>query len=218
MAEEPVSIDILLNQNVDQESDKASRAIEKLADTSWDAWKRSEEGLKLQRNVISKLKKELDSLEKEFAKVNVSDPKLLEDRRKVKQAIIEVKTELKGEEAALKEVEAANNSYKNSQSTLLTQMRNVRNEMAQMKLAGDQESTMYKKKEEELKSLAIAHKELQQEQKLLSSGSAQMQGILSGLSGLSGALSAAGGAFGLVNQNNEEYAKLQTKVQSLTAI
>lgn len=218
MAEEPVSIDILLNQNVESESEKASKAITNLADTSWDAWKRSEEGLKLQRDVITRLKKELESLEKEFAKVNVSDPKLLEERRKVKQAIIEVKTELKGEEAALKEVEAANNSYKNSQSTLLTQMRNVRNEMAQLKLSGEQESDMYKKKEEALKSLATAHRELTEEQKLLSSGSAQMQGVLSGLSGLSGALSTAGGAFGLFNQNSEEYAKIQTKVQSLMAI
>lgn len=220
MAEEPVEIDIILRQNVEDEGAKATRAIDKMAEASEEAWKRSKEALQMQRDVIARLKKELEPLQAQFDKVNIgtTDPKIIAERQKLSKAVHELTTELRGEEAALKELEGANSSLNEKQTTLLTQMRGVKNEMAQLKLDGKGETEMYREKEEQLRSLAVAHKELTQEQKLLVSGGAQMQGFLSGLSALSGLLSAGGGALGLFNANSEEFAKIQTRVQSLMAI
>lgn len=273
---EPVEIDIILKQNVDQEADKAttaldnvtkssddtSKAIDKITDAADEASKAidkvtesteeanravdkitdSSEGaaaaidkitetskkaseetfdvLEFQKQVIERLKTELNALEQQFEKVNKSthDPKVIAERKRLKDAVIELRAELEGEESALIELEKATTKVSEKQETLLTKMRNVKNEMAQLKLDGQQETDMYKEKEDQLKTLAIAHKELTDEQKTLVKGGAQMQGFLSGLSALSGLLSAGGGALGLFNANSEDYAKIQTRVQSLMAI
>lgn len=220
MGEEPVEIDIIMRQNVEDEGAKATRAIDKMAEASVDAQKQNTELLELQRAAIARIKKELAPLEQAWKKVNIGtqDAKVLEERKRLSPIIKSLRTELELEEKTLGELEKRNVSLAEKQSTLLTQMRDVKNEMAQMKMAGQQESAAYKEKEQQLQSLATAHRELAQEQKLLVSGSAQMQGFLSGLSALSGLLSAGGGALALFNANSEEYAKIQTKVQSLMAI
>lgn len=220
MGEEPVEIDIIMRQNVEDEGAKATRAIDKMAAASVDAQKQNTELLELQRAAIVRIKKELAPLEQAWKKVNIGtqDAKILEERKRLSPIIKSLRTELELEEKALGALEKRNVSLAEKQNTLLTQMRDVKNEMAQMKIAGQQESAAYKEKEQQLQSLATAHRELAQEQKLLTSGSAQMQGFLSGLSALSGLLSAGGGALALFNTNSEEYAKIQTKVQSLMAI
>lgn len=216
----PVEIDIKLKQNVDSEADKAARGIDRMAESSDEARKRISESIELQRNAIAKLRAELEPLEAAFNKVNIGtqDPKVIAERRRLSEAVKELRIELNGEEQALIDLEKAHASVNDKQTTLLTQMRNVKNEMAELKLSGQQETSMYREKEEELRVLATAYKELTEEQKLLVSGGAQMQGFLSGLSALTGLLSAGGGALGLFNQNSEDFAKIQTRVQSLMAI
>ena len=217
---EPVEIDITLRQNVDNEGEKATRAINAMSSAAQDAQEQTNEMINLQRNAIARIKKELEPLETAWKRVNVGtqDPKILEERRKLSPIIKELRSELAGEEIALGEIIKKNEQLAQKQTTLLTAMRDVKNEMADLKLAGQGETAMYREKEEQLRTLATAHRELTQEQKLLSQGGASMQGFLSGLTALSGALSAGGGAIGLFNAQSEEYAKLQTRVQSLMAI
>lgn len=220
MSLDPVNIDINLRQNVDKEADKATRGINEMAEASDEASKRSREALQMQRDVIARLKKELEPLQAQFDKVNIGtqDPKIIAERQRLSKAVKELRAELRGEEDALKELEKASNAVAEKQGTLLAQMRNVKNEMAQMKIEGKGETEMYREKEEQLRILATAHSELTREQKLLASGGSNLQGFLSGLSALSGLLSAGGGALGLFNANSEDFAKIQTKVQSLMAI
>lgn len=217
---EPVEIDITLRQNVDNEGEKATRAINAMSSAAQDAQEQTNEMINLQRNAIARIKKELEPLEAAWKRVNVGtqDPKILEERRKLSPIIKELRTELAGEERTLGEIIKKNEQLAQKQTTLLTAMRDVKNEMADLKLAGQGETAMYREKEEQLRTLATAHRELTQEQKLLSQGGASMQGFLSGLTALSGALSAGGGAIGLFNAQSEEYAKIQTRVQSLMAI
>ena len=220
MATEPVEIDIIINQNVDSEGEKATRAIDALASASREAQEQSYEAFKMRGAVVARLRRELGPLEKAWERVNIGtqDPKILEERRKLSPIIKELRSELAGEEKALSEIIKKNEQLAQKQTTLLTAMRDVKNEMAEMKLAGQGETAMYREKEEQLRTLATAHRELTQEQKLLSQGGASMQGFLSGLTALSGLLSAGGGAIGLFNAQSEEYAKIQTRVQSLMAI
>ena len=58
MNTDPVEIDIVLKQNVQEEADKASRGIDGMAESSEAAWKRSKEALQIQRDVIARLRKE----------------------------------------------------------------------------------------------------------------------------------------------------------------
>lgn len=201
-------------------SEGAAAAIGKISETSKKANEEAFDVLEFQKQVIERLKTELTALEADFKKVNIgtNDAKAIAERKRLKQAIEDLRAELWGEEEALKELVGATEKVSQKQTTLLTSMRNVKNEMAQLKLDGQQETSMYREKEEQLRTLATAHRELTEEQKILVKGGAQMQGFLSGLSALTGLLSAGGGALGLFNQNSEEFAKIQTRVQSLMAI
>ena len=100
---DPVEIDIVLKQNVQEEADKASKGIDGMAESSDAAWMRSKEALQLQREVIARLRAELKPLQAEFDKVNIGthDSKILEQREKLSKAVREVAAELRGEEEAL---------------------------------------------------------------------------------------------------------------------
>lgn len=220
MAEEPVEIEIKLRQDVDSEADKAVRGIDRMAESSDAAWKKSQEALNIQREVIARLKSELSTVEKAFSKVNIGthDPKIFAERQKMKEVIRELTSELRNEESALEDMMSKSDKAAEKSKTLEAQMRQVRNTMSELILTGKKETDEYRQKEAELEILSSAYKEVHNTQTQLSRGGADLQGLLSGLSALSGLLSAGAGALGLVNQNSEEYAKIQTKVQSLMAI
>ena len=220
MNTDPVEIDIVLKQNVQEEADKASRGIDGMAESSEAAWKRSKEALQIQRDVIARLRKELEPLQKEYDKVNIgtNDPKVIAQREKLSKAVREVVTELRGEEDALKDMMSASDKTVEKSRTLETQIRNVREEMMALVMAGQRESESYKAKEEELNTLSVAYREVRNTQTQLQKGGASLQGIVSGISGITGIMSAGAGAFGLLNQEGEKFQRIQTKVQSLMAI
>lgn len=220
MNTDPVEIDIVLKQNVQEEADKASRGIDGMAESSEAAWKRSKEALQIQRDVIARLRKELEPLQKEYDKVNIgtNDPKVIAQREKLSKAVREVMAELRGEEEALKDMMNASDKTVEKSRTLETQIRNVREEMMALVMAGQRESESYKAKEEELNTLSVAYREVRNTQTQLQKGGASLQGIVSGISGITGIMSAGAGAFGLLNQEGEKFQKIQTKVQSLMAI
>lgn len=220
MNDEPVNIDILFRQNVEEEADKATRGLDKMTAASDEVWKHSQEALQLQKDVVTRLKKELDGLQVEFKKVNIgtNDPTVLAERDKQSQAIHSVATELKGEEQALLEMSKATDTTRQKAQSLETQMRLVREAMGAMSLAGQKDTEAYRAKEQELGTLATAYRETYQTQLLLSKGGANIQGIVSGITALSGAFSAGAGVLGIFNTNSEAYNQIQTKMQSLMAI
>lgn len=220
MNEDPVNIDIVMRQNVDDEADKATRGINDMADASEELWKRSKEALQIQRSVIARLKNELEPLQTAFDKVNVgtTDPKVIAERERLSKAVRSVATELKGEEAALKEMMGTSDKVAQKSKTLETQMRAVREEMSALALSGKRETDEYRAKEQELGTLATAYREVYNTQTQLQKGGANLQGIISGISAITGIMSAGAGAFGLFNQESEDFQKIQTQVQSLMAI
>jgi hypothetical protein len=179
-----------------------------------------EEEIAFQKQIIEGLKSQLSAAEKEFQKFNIgtNDPKTLEQREKLSKVVRELRSELKGEEAALEELGKTTVAVTTKSKSLETRIREVREAMAALKLEGKGNTEEYSKLEDQLGLLGTAYREVYNTQRELSSGSSQMEGILSGLSALSGLLSAGAGAFGLVNSESENFAKIQTKVQSLMAI
>lgn len=217
---EQVEIDIILNQNIDKEAVKAVKGFNEIASASDDIWKSSKEALELQRLVINRLRQELANLQKDFKKVNVStvDNKVISQRLKLSKAIHSLIEELKGEEEALIEMEKRNEALANKQNTVLTQMRDTRNEMLRLKIAGNENTEEYKKQEQRLKTLALAHRELNKEQRALSKGGANLDGLMSGLAGLAGLVSVGGGGLGLLSKESKDFEKVQKTVQSAIAM
>ncbi|OJV19351.1 MAG: hypothetical protein BGO30_07215 [Bacteroidetes bacterium 41-46] len=200
--------------------DKTKSGISQVSSESTKMNSELTETISFQKKIIAELETKLNEVEVAFKKVNVatSDPKVIAAREKISKTYHELREELAGEKQALADLEKQQSSYTNKQQTLENQMRKTREEMARLKLAGQQESQQYKDLQERLGVLGTAYKEIYNQQKILSSGGQMMAGVLSGLSAFSGALSAGAGAMGLVSGESETYAKIQTKVQSLMAV
>ncbi len=217
---DPVEIEINLRQNVDSEGEKASKSIDDISKASTRMQEDVKENIAVQKKVIAELRSSLESITKEFNKVNIgtNDPAVLAQREKLSKVVKELRFEIKGEEAALEGLENKTETTAVKMKSLETRIRETREAMAALKLEGKDNTQEYSELEKRLGMLGTVYKEVFNTQKELSSGGSQMEGVLSGLSALSGLLSAGAGAFGLVNSESENFAKIQTKVQSLMAI
>lgn len=217
---EPVEVEIRMRQNVEEESKKAAKGMADVGSAADQAKREVVESIRIQKQVIKQLKAELDPLSAAFKKANqgTQDPKVYAERKRLLDIVRKLKNEIKLEEKALIDLENQTTKYTAKTKNLETEIRNVRNEMAALKMAGKEESAQYKDLEQRLGILGTAYKELTAKQKALSTGGSQMAGFVSGLTALSGALAAGGGAIGLFNDDSEKMAEIQTKVQSLMAI
>lgn len=112
MKEEPVEIELRLDQNVVDESDKASQGISDLSEASAKMRQDFEKNIAAQKKEISELTAEVARLKAQLAApVNTGDSKLIADKEKLTQTIAEL-------EKKLKQAEVAYNSLLNkSQST-----------------------------------------------------------------------------------------------------
>lgn len=124
------------------------------------------------------------------------------------------------EEEASKLEKAAKEADKAAQShvSFRTRLREVREELAAMELAGDTDSSRYKELQMQLGELSEAMDAITTQQNMLKRGERMWDGLLSGLSGVSGMFSAAQGAVALFAGENENLQKIMLKVQSLMAI
>ena len=165
-------------------------------------------------------KKVLKDLEEQYKNVS----KAVEDaapgvaKSKLQQELSAIKKEIDGEKQALQELEKVQQQYGQSNLTLRTQIYNVRNEMGRLRMQGQTNTEQYRQLEAELGRLGTAYRQLQYEQKALSTGATQWGGIISGIQGVTGAFAAAQGVMGLFVTDNEKLAKIQTRLQAVMAI
>ena len=112
MAEEPVEIELRLDQNVVDEAGKASQGINDLSEASAKMRQDFEKNIAAQKKEIGELTAEVARLKAQLAApVNTGDSKLIADKEKLTQTIAEL-------EKKLKQAEVAYNSLINkSQST-----------------------------------------------------------------------------------------------------
>lgn len=126
--------------------------------------------------------------------------------------------ELNEEKGALAGMRDAVNQYNHSNSSIRTQIAAVRNEMAKMRLEGKENTAEYEERRQELERLGTTYRELQVEQKALSTGATQIGGVINGVQGLMGLYSAGSGVLALYVRDNEKLMQVQTKMQSVMAI
>lgn len=122
------------------------------------------------------------------------------------------------EEQQLKKTQQAAEQNATAQSSLRMQLRNVREQLAQMEQAGLRGTDTFKQLQREAGRLADAIGDAQTQARIFSHDNAGLQGMISGLSGVAGAFSAAQGAVALFAGENENLQKIMLKVQALMSI
>lgn len=122
------------------------------------------------------------------------------------------------EEQQLKKAQQAAEQNATAQTSLRTQLRNVREQLGQMEEAGLRGTETFRKLQQEAGRLANAIGDAQTQARIFSHDNAGLQGMIAGLSGVAGAFSAAQGAVALFAGENENLQKIMLKVQALMSI
>ena len=208
---DPVEIDINLNGNVSEKSGEMSRSLSSLSSASKEAEEELRRSIALQKQHLARLKAEIARLELQVRESPYA-------MAQVGKALDKLKLELIDETEGLKHLQGELQLTGRAKDTLRTKIYQVRNAMAEMRRAGTEETEEYRQKRAELAELNDAYQAVVREQQLMTKGSASMTGLVSGLQGLLGAITATAGAMGALVGENEDFAKIQTKVQSILAI
>lgn len=179
----------------------------------------SEKDIQLQkeyRDELSRLEKELKGIAAYTQNESISNPKLAEQYEAVRSILREVRAELKG-------VSASIDDGSKKELTYLTQIRQIREEMAQMRgadgVVSPQNMQRYEDLRNQLQEVGTALNIVRREQRMLTTaGSADLAGLIQGITGLSGAFAAGQGVVSLFVKDNEKLAAIQTKLQAAMAI
>lgn len=183
-------------------------------------------------NAISDLKKEYARLGAEAGGIystvygqsghrTKEQQKIVEEirlRERLLQEIGESADALAEEERAFKKRYEEVQKNAAAQKTFRTQLREVREELAAMELAGETNSEAYAKLQARFGQLSEAMDAVTTQANILKKGERGWEGLISGISGVAGAFSAAQGVVSLFAGENENVQKIMAKIQSLMSI
>lgn len=180
-------------------------------------------------NAISDLKKEYARLGAEAGGIystvygqsghrTKEQQKIVEEirlRERLLQEIGESADALAEEERAFKKRYEEVQKNAAAQKTFRTQLREVREELAAMELAGETNSKAYAKLQARFGQLSEAMDAVTTQANILKKGERGWEGLISGISGVAGAFAAAQGVVSLFAGENENMQKIMAKIQSL---
>ena len=166
-----------------------------------------------QKEVIGQIESDIKSLEKAYQGAAPGKAKVaaLDELNAAKKALEEEKGVLAGLQAEQEKTRA-------SSKRLSMQLRELQDNMARLRLEGKQDTEEYRKMARQAALLSDTLADLNTQTKILSHDDANLQGFMSGVSGLAGLFTTATGALSLFASENENLAKIQTRVQSVMAI
>ena len=166
-----------------------------------------------QKEVIGQIESDIKSLEKAYQGAAPGKAKVaaLDELNAAKKALGE-------EKGALAGLQAEQEKTHTSSKRLSMQLRELQDSMARLRLEGKQDTEEYRKMARQAALLSDTLADLNTQTKILSNDDANLQGFMSGVSGLAGLFTTATGALSLFASENENLAKIQTRVQSVMAI
>lgn len=166
-----------------------------------------------QKEVIGQIESDIKSLEKAYRDAAPGKARVaaLDELNAAKKALEEEKGVLSGLQAEQEKTRAGS-------KRLSMQLRELQDSMARMRLEGKQDTEEYRKMAKQAALLSDTLADLNTQTKILSNDDANLQGFMSGVSGLAGLFTTATGALSLFASENENLAKIQTRVQSVMAI
>lgn len=166
-----------------------------------------------QKVVIKQVEADVKALEKAYGNAAPGNSQLaiLDELNAARKALQEDKNQLSSYQAEQERTRV-------SSKRLSMQLRELQDNMAKMRLEGKKDSEEYHKMATEAANLSDTIADLNTQTKILSNDDANLQGFMSGVSGLAGIFTTATGALSLFASENENLAKIQTRVQSVMAI
>ena len=166
-----------------------------------------------QKAVIKQVEADVRSLQKAYDNAAPGNAKTsaLSELEAAKRALAE-------EEGVLAGLTAEQEKNKESNKRLSRQLRELQNDMARMRLNGEQNTEEYRQMAEKAAQLSDTLGDLRQQTSILANDDANLQGFISGVNGLSGAFTTATGVMSLFAGENENLMKVQARVQSVMAI
>lgn len=166
-----------------------------------------------QKAIIKQTEADVKALQKAYdtSAPGKAQAEILADLNAAKKALQEDK-------GALEELTEAQNRSKESNQRLSRQLRELQNDMARMRLNGQQNTEEYQKMAEKVAQLSDTLGDLRAQTSVLANDDANLQGFISGVNGLSGAFTTATGVMSLFASENENLMKIQARVQSVMAI
>lgn len=166
-----------------------------------------------QKEVIGQIESDIKSLEKAYRGAAPGKAKVaaLDELNAAKKALEE-------EKGALAGLQAEQEKVREGGKRLSLQLRELQDGMARLRLEGKQDTEEYRKMAQQAALLSDTLADLNTQTKILSHDDANLQGFMSGVSGLAGLFTTATGALSLFASENENLAKIQTRVQSVMAI
>lgn len=194
---------------LEQEYKKISISGEQAAATS----KSLTEKIAEQKSVIKQVEADVKALQKayESAAPGKAQNEVAADLNAAKQALEE-------EKGILNSLTEAQERNKESNQRLSRQLRELQNDMARMRLNGEQNIEEYQKMAQKAAELSDTLGDLRAQTSILANDDANLQGFISGVNGLSGAFTSATGVMSLFASENENLMKVQARVQSVMAI
>lgn len=171
------------------------------------------ERIREQKEVIGQIEGDIKSLEKAFQGAAPGKAKVaaLDELNAAKKALEE-------EKGALAGLQAEQEKVREGGKRLSLQLRELQDNMARLRLEGKQDTEEYRKMAQQAALLSDTLADLNTQTKILSHDDANLQGFMSGVSGLAGLFTTATGALSLFASENENLARIQTRVQSVMAI
>ena len=166
-----------------------------------------------QKSVIKQVEADVKALQKAYdsAAPGKAQNEVAADLNAAKQALEE-------EKGILNSLTEAQERNKESNQRLSRQLRELQNDMARMRLNGEQNTEEYQKMAQKAAELSDTLGDLRAQTSILANDDANLQGFISGVNGLSGAFTTATGVMSLFASENENLAKIQARVQSVMAI
>lgn len=203
-AEAEKSVRNLRNEyrQISMEEERAAAGSQTLADK-----------IREQKGVIEQTEADVKSLEKAWRNAAPGKAKglALDELNAAKKALEEDKN-------LLAQYQTEQEKTKGSTKRLSMQLRELQDAMARMRLNGQQNTEEYRKMATEAATLSDTLADLNTQTRILSNDDANLQGFMSGVSGLAGIFTTATGALSLFASENEDLARIQTRVQSVMAI
>lgn len=145
----------------------------------------------------------------------------LQKRRECIQACYEGFDVLEQERQRLEGMRQSSEQAANAQTSLRSQLRLVREQLAQLEQTegvGVRQTEKFRELQREAGRLADALSDAQAQTRVFSDDNATITGAIAGISGVAGAFSAAQGALSLFGVENDKVQEAMLKVQSLMAI
>lgn len=208
-----IEIEYLFGGDLIDKTKEATKETGKLTTAAERAAASITEKILQQKEVVKQVETDLKNLRKQYEKT--APGKAQND---IMLDIRACKVVLEEEKGALIALETEHKKNAASVNKLSKEYRSLVQEMARMRLAGEQQTEQYQQMAKRAAELYDTLHDVRNEAKALASDDANWEALASGLSGLSGAVTAGTGIMSLFVGENEELARVQTRLQAVMAI